>query len=120
MCACCWPNTKNTVTEGGPTTEKGKRCDCISVNTVYKMAIVVGTILLVIGILALAGHHAPSPLADASPILSHLNKALDFVAKQLGTDPLVLVTFPLAIGGTLILSVLIDLQFRQIGAQHYQ
>jgi len=59
-----------------------------------------GALLLILGSLALAGHCAPS--INSSPILNHLNQGLNFVAEQLGTDPLILVAFPLAIGGALL------------------
>lgn len=74
-------------------------CDCTSIKTVYTTAAVAGLVLLVIGIVALIGHLAPTTAGGTgSPILQKLNAAVTFVSNQLGTDPLILVTFPTAFG----------------------
>lgn len=75
------------------------RFDCISAKTVYTVSAVIGLALLVIGIVGLIGHCAPTTSAGSgSPIFQKLNAAVIFVSKHMGTDPLILVVFPTAFG----------------------
>ncbi len=71
---------------------KVERCDCISSKTLYIIALVVGLVLLVAGILALVGHCLPD---------SPLGAILSRVATQTGTNPLLLVSFSLSLGAAL-------------------
>ncbi len=78
---------------------KASLCNCISTETVYTVASVIGLALLIIGIVGLIGHCAPTTAAGTgSPLLQKLNAAVTFVSMQIGTDPLILVSFPTAFG----------------------
>ena len=73
--------------------------DCISIKTVYTVTTIIGIALLIIGIVGLIGHCAPTTAAGTgSPIFQKLNAAVCFVSTRLGTDPLILVAFPTAFG----------------------
>lgn len=114
------PETSNLLTEGSTELlsdsfcggsqnafcgRKVSRCDCISIQTVYTVAAVLGVALLLIGLIGLAGHCAPPTSPGlASPLLQKLNAGLTFVATKLGTDPLILVAFPTAFGAALTLT----------------
>lgn len=74
-------------------------CNCISSKTLHTATIVIGIVLLILGIVGLIGHCAPTTSAGiGSPLIQKLNAAVNFVSTRLGTDPLILISFPTAFG----------------------
>jgi len=99
----------------GPTCcgRKVSRCDCLSKKIFFVIATVVGSILLILGLLALIGYCAPA--SGGGIILQKLNAAATFVAAKLGSDLFTLSLFTVAIGFGFTLSGSVGL-----GLEHCQ
>jgi uncharacterized membrane protein YkgB len=82
--------------------------ECISKKTAFTVATIIGSILLVLGLLALAGYFAPAG-GNAASLLQKLNTVATFVATKLGSDLFTLAMFATAIGGALTLTGVIGL-----------
>ena len=85
---------------------KFTRCSCINPKTLFTICLIVGSILLLAGILALAGYCAPQAAAGAGQTLK---SALTFVSTKMGTDPFLLACFTAAFGTAFTLTGAIGL-----------
>jgi len=77
-------------------------CTCMSKNTFFTISIIVGTALLIVGLLALSGYFAPA--SGGSSILQQLSSAANFVATNLGSDLFTLAMFTTSLGLALTLT----------------
>lgn len=73
-------------------------CNCISKRTLYSITTIFGTLLLIAGVLALAGHFAPASGNGLVTFLQQVNSVATIVATKLGSDLFTLSVFTAAFG----------------------
>jgi uncharacterized membrane protein YkgB len=74
-------------------------CDSTAKKTFFIIATLIGAILLILGLLALAGYFAPSAGGGVATVLQKLNTAATFVASSLGSDLFTISILAVSIGG---------------------
>jgi hypothetical protein len=80
-------------------------CACSASKIIFTIAIVAGLILLLLGWLAFVGYSAE----PSSDILQKLHASLIDVSTYLGTDPLIVCSFPTAFGLAFVVTGSIEL-----------
>ena len=94
-------DTRSPVLERSSTQSGGRevsRCSCISQKTLFTIMTIVGSILLILGVIALAGYFAPTSGGGFADLLQKINSTGNFVATKLGSDLFTLSMFTVSFG----------------------
>ena len=104
----------------GPTCcgRKISLCDCITPKQLFIISGIVGGILLVLGLLALAGTFAPQTGGSVTTIVQNLKNATEIVASGLGTDAFTLSIFTASFGAAFTFSGIVGFIIQHFRDSH--
>lgn len=106
-------SASNSAKKEASKTHQGRQycCPCLTLNRILAVAAIVGGIILVLGLLALAGATV-SHTGQYANFLAKIHQATLSIASKLATEPLTLAVFGVTTGGALFfgagITLLID------------